>query len=1132
MLANSEKRSPDGASQSTRPLSVMDLPRLIAQVGPQRARGDTKWSEGPRMMASALGADIPIRAPDESTAHSLAEKAESTKVPTCRGKKIKAVKNGNPLSGTEVFQMFTERRGRRELELFYLKEVEGDAYRPYDLRVVPCGAAGSEHYIFSPHSVLHVTQRGYGGLLSLSEWFREWRRNVRKVIFQRRCKDLQDVLLIAVPQFRNALLLFNRTIEEVKGTHWLPQEENTSFTLLEFMDVLMTMNQECLQILGKLSQCRAAILNKVKGGCNLTGFFLQVREHSYRTQQELQLHLEFSLKPSRNAEPLHRQLLHQQQLLSQLSRSESVLQRLGSFSALINTITVQSIVSLITQDLTQFTRRVLKRGELQGCLFHTELSLRDDQLTVDPPTHLLQEAVSGAMLTVQDSVIQMCDSCGLFLEISSTSDVSQDSPSDLTCIEHHVTVPVAACMRVILNTSPRVVVLRGGYQRGRVLLLEAAQRSVLSLAAAAEATLSAAAGPPAEADLEIQQLCESFSWLVDIHAFIRERSVSSLKDQPASQYQDLIEKTRCLTDRLSSVPSSVSTSNQLINIRCSRIKEPLQQQLRLLEEKLQQQLVQQIQILSENVSSDLQRYAARLRTEPGDLQELSIYALMMRECVKMCPDMQRRLEYIHSLQETLCKNYRKTTEREETVKEECWPATFKTPSSKATAGPFVDPSQEAKEMVSRLSLMCAHVQNLNANLEQLSSKSQNLHEHPKDLSILTADVQRVKARKELWEIISAYTAWREEWEPLLLTEVVVSEAQGKVAKWKERTLSLTSIIPTHDAVLPAGFRKPGKHGLRFVPEKKVTVAELTSLPLEVSPGTNQQGENRRDICRDAQAEYNMEQNFIKLQQEWKPRLFQLDKFTLPVWQHQKPQHVLPETKKHTEGTVSKLQTANQHTCSDGRLLVIGLEIHFAEIENDLMTLSTMLKSPHSVDFRLQNEHLFQSLHDLGKLLCLFERYQQLWAFLTKMFHDTSISVQSVELGYSSEVPEILRCATRPIALTLPDYRIIAEVMLTSIGYSDAVSLSQRLVDLLSLAQDSLCLPDSINDHQSCYLVLLQKIISASEMHFQQSERQKDISDEADPTPSETVTVRVDDKDRKEAEKPSRFRSSHLSIIQD
>ncbi|KAK1886371.1 Dynein heavy chain domain containing protein 1 [Dissostichus eleginoides] len=1683
MLANSEKRSPDGASQSKH-ISRSDL---------REPEGTQSGAKDPNDGLSA-GGDIPIRAPDESTALSLTEKAESIKVPTCRDKKITAVKNGkpapDPLSGTEVFQMFTERRGRRELELFYLKEVEGDSYRPYDLRVVPCSAAGSEHYIFSPHSVLHVTQRGYGGLLSLSEWFQ-----------RRRCKDLQDVLLIAVPQFRNALLLFNRTIEEVKGTHWLPQEENTSFTLLEFKDVLMTMNQECLQILEKLSQYRAAILKKV-------------REHSYRTQQELQLHLEFSLKPSRSVEPLHRQLLHQQQLLSQLSRSESVLQRLGSFSALINTITVQSIVSLITQDLTQFTSRVLKRGE--GCLFHTELSLREDQLTVDPPTHLLQEAVSGAILTVKDSVIQMCDSCGLFLEISNTSDVSQDSPSDFTCIEHHITgednsgeqccswrLHREASSRWLQLQKRTSLLLHGRRLHGCFSPLTQSQLQqqihIHSLTTQAE---EEQAGVMQEADLEIQQLCESFSWLVDINVFISERSVSSLdslKDQPASQYQDLIEKTRCLTERLSSVPSSVSTSNQLINIQCSRIKESLQQELRLLEEKLQQQLVQQIQILSENVSSDLQRYAARLRTEPGDLQELSTYALMMRECVKMCPVMQRRLEYIHSLQETLCKNYRKMTEQEETVKEKeadsivscrlpsmanALDAMFsvlacdlKNTVSKATAGPFIDPSQEAKEMVSRLSLMCVHVQNINAKLEQLSSKSQNLHEHPKDLSILTADVQRVKARKELWEIISAYTTWREEWKQLLLTEVVVPEAQGKIAKWKERTLSLTSIIPTHDAVLQqalgnlesleyhvevmAKLQSPmltHRHwkdifegmGLRFVPEKKVTVAELTSLPLEV----HQELINK--ICRDAQAEYNMEQNFMKLQQEWKARLFQLDKFTLPVWQHLKPQHVLPETKKPTEGTVSKLQTANQHTCNDPRLIVIGLEIHFAEIENDLMTLSTMLKSPHNVEFRLQNEHLFESLHDLGKLLCLFERYQQLWAFLTKMFHETSMSVQSVELleqfqpidetfkdiiqsvssdthvwnlvnpkktnerfhgrnfhqilidgvstmeaisskmsdlleslcqqfprlwflsdreriqllfceptpctlqpfvrkcfkgirwlevdcvvpsnqtgvkvcgatsesqmkvlgffgslqehitfrsplepnpnalgwlsifekeltltmvqlmkkcaivriqlepptedvafdkevkdivfqiaerrkvalpvldlmseyplqcllvveeavwcksvlqalqesspvmlrnikaynsakwktlgrfirdgvtgsnceslvskyrmmclralvqltmkhsqqlsrlmevqslpessfewlsfmkyhinsedcsltddptchvdvlghrlqydneyfgpedcamghtpstdrailgillaltsyrcgfvrgpcmsgkkttvvqlgkalgrmvvnlqccptmspgvvqrmllgalqtgawllldsvdlltqgvlsmlgqhlfdiqqsfaeftkkknqrlkeepkdwnadgvtdctnlhsdchmviagesisarpsygcvvisskGYSSEVPEILRCATRPIALTLPDYRIIAEVMLTSIGYSDAVSLSQRVVDLISLAQDSLCLPDSINDHQSCYLVLLQKIISASEMHFQQSIKQQDISDEADPTPSETVTVRVDEKDRKEAEKPSRFLSSHLSIIQ-
>lgn len=47
------------------------------------------------------------------------------------------------------------------------------SFRPYDLQVVHSSEAGSEHYIFSPNTVLHVTERGYGGLVSLARWYRE-----------------------------------------------------------------------------------------------------------------------------------------------------------------------------------------------------------------------------------------------------------------------------------------------------------------------------------------------------------------------------------------------------------------------------------------------------------------------------------------------------------------------------------------------------------------------------------------------------------------------------------------------------------------------------------------------------------------------------------------------------------------------------------------------------------------------------------------------------------------------------------------------------------------------------------------------------------------------------------------------
>lgn len=58
---------------SDRLSSVVELPRLAAKGGPGKATDDTKWTERPRLMASALGTHIPIRAADESTAQRYIE---------------------------------------------------------------------------------------------------------------------------------------------------------------------------------------------------------------------------------------------------------------------------------------------------------------------------------------------------------------------------------------------------------------------------------------------------------------------------------------------------------------------------------------------------------------------------------------------------------------------------------------------------------------------------------------------------------------------------------------------------------------------------------------------------------------------------------------------------------------------------------------------------------------------------------------------------------------------------------------------------------------------------------------------------------------------------------------------------
>lgn len=73
---------------------------------------------------------------------SLTGKDETIKTATCNDKKITTVRNGqvtkpneDPLTGTEVVQIFARKRDLGELELYYLKEVAGDFNRYSKIRL-------------------------------------------------------------------------------------------------------------------------------------------------------------------------------------------------------------------------------------------------------------------------------------------------------------------------------------------------------------------------------------------------------------------------------------------------------------------------------------------------------------------------------------------------------------------------------------------------------------------------------------------------------------------------------------------------------------------------------------------------------------------------------------------------------------------------------------------------------------------------------------------------------------------------------------------------------------------------------------------------------------------------------------
>lgn len=63
----------------------------------------------------------------------------------------------------------------------------------------------------------------------------------------------------------------------------------------------------------------------------------------------------------------------------------------------------------------------------------------------------------------------------------------------------------------------------------------------------------------------------------------------------------------------------------------------------------------------------------------------------------------------------------------------------------------------------------------------------------------------------------------------------------------------------------------------------------------------------------------MEQTFQKLQQEWEARLFKLDKYILPPWQHCKPLTI----DKPTGGSISDNQSGSQQSCINAGLIITG-----------------------------------------------------------------------------------------------------------------------------------------------------------------------------------------------------------------
>lgn len=326
------------------------------------------------------------------------------------------------MTGKEMIVYLIKSKHLGDVKSYYLNIVNGREYRPYDLITVPFNQINREYYIFSVFGVLHVDPDGENENFSLDEWnrhavlwqtcrrfrfFREfltrkflfrWKLFHRQARFNHLRETISRDMLIAIPDYCQALKPIYKLIDEVKKVKFLPndsfKDNNKQILSLEnFMDIVYNLNDESDYLLKSFFIYIKYIINELR-----ESYYEQLRYfNELLNQDDIYDHK-------------HSMAYQKHNRIETKKKYDNVCHEiglLGNFVNLVCALLTSNLLELQRHETSLFIKTIQESSKLKNeAIFSAKLSFdKDDKLIMYPSKNRYLSTIVGAVVNVSRTIV-------------------------------------------------------------------------------------------------------------------------------------------------------------------------------------------------------------------------------------------------------------------------------------------------------------------------------------------------------------------------------------------------------------------------------------------------------------------------------------------------------------------------------------------------------------------------------------------------------------------------------------------------------------------------------------------------------------------------------------------------------